>query len=235
MSRFGNLEFDTQDQLDTPETRVERDESYWFSSAEDAFSQGDFETALRLYARVLEHNPNSVAAWTGQVRALVELGEFREARIWADKALERFPTAPELLRVAAILLPRDEIEDAVHDTFVVAMTRKQAWDEQRPLLPWLLGVLANEARSRRRRRRQQQRVAPVVDPSPMDPVAAGLPLPDVHKRPGRTNPRVTATVYSQSLTGQSDRGARAWEDFQKQGRESGSRFQMTQSSGHPAP
>ena len=29
------------------------------------------------------------AAWTGQVRMLIELGEFREAKLWADKALER--------------------------------------------------------------------------------------------------------------------------------------------------
>ena len=81
-------------------------------------------------------------------------------------------TAPELLRVAAFLLPRDEVEDAVHDTFVVAMTRQEVWDEQRPLLPWLLGVLANEARSRRRRRRQQQLGVPAVDASTLDPVAA---------------------------------------------------------------
>lgn len=80
--------------------------------------------------------------------------------------------APELLRVAAFLLPRDEVEDAVHDTFVVAMTRQDAWDEQRPLLPWLLGVLANEARSRRRRRRQQRSTPPLATPATVDPVAA---------------------------------------------------------------
>ncbi|MBK8097270.1 MAG: sigma-70 family RNA polymerase sigma factor [Planctomycetes bacterium] len=78
-------------------------------------------------------------------------------------------TAPELLRVAAFLVPRDEVEDAVHATYVVAMSRQEHWDEQRPLLPWLLGVLANEARQLRRRRRLQARtVLPGAEvPGPM--------------------------------------------------------------------
>jgi len=36
------------------------------------------------------------------VRSLIELGEFREARLWADKALERFPQAPELLALPGV-------------------------------------------------------------------------------------------------------------------------------------
>jgi len=37
---------------------------------------------------------------------LVELGELREAKLWADKALERFPTDPELLATKAVCLAR---------------------------------------------------------------------------------------------------------------------------------
>ncbi len=37
---------------------------------------------------------------------LIELGEFREARLWADKALERFPHEPELLAAKAVALGR---------------------------------------------------------------------------------------------------------------------------------
>jgi RNA polymerase sigma-70 factor (ECF subfamily) len=66
-------------------------------------------------------------------------------------------TAPELLRVAAFLVPRDDVEDLLHDTFGVAMARGAAYDESRPLLPWLLGILANEARTLRRRARRQRR------------------------------------------------------------------------------
>jgi tetratricopeptide (TPR) repeat protein len=38
---------------------------------------------------------------------LIELGEFREARLWADKALERFPHEPELLAAKAVALARN--------------------------------------------------------------------------------------------------------------------------------
>jgi len=55
---------------------------------------------------VLEYNPKNVTAWTGQVRMLIELGEFREAKLWADKALERFPNEPELLAAKAVALAR---------------------------------------------------------------------------------------------------------------------------------
>jgi tetratricopeptide (TPR) repeat protein len=37
---------------------------------------------------------------------LIELEEFREAKIWADKALERFPHEPELLAAKAVALGR---------------------------------------------------------------------------------------------------------------------------------
>src|SRR5882757_10617886 len=37
---------------------------------------------------------------------LIELGEFREAKLWADKALERFPQWPELLAAKAVALGR---------------------------------------------------------------------------------------------------------------------------------
>ena len=66
-------------------------------------------------------------------------------------------TAPELLRVAAFLVPRSEVEDVLHDTFVAAIARDAAYDPSRPLLPWLLGILANEARARRRRSRMRER------------------------------------------------------------------------------
>jgi tetratricopeptide (TPR) repeat protein len=38
---------------------------------------------------------------------LIELGEYREAKLWADKALERFPTWPELLAAKAVALARN--------------------------------------------------------------------------------------------------------------------------------
>lgn len=106
MSRFGNLEFDDAASETRQEASGIRDGDHWFAEADEAFARADFEPALRYYARVLEFDPNRVAAWTGQVRALVELGEYREAKVWADKALERFPSAPELLAAKGVALGR---------------------------------------------------------------------------------------------------------------------------------
>jgi tetratricopeptide (TPR) repeat protein len=107
MSRFVNLELGGESDEQSQHNRsLPKDEGFYFSGAQAAFENGEFEPALRLYSKVLEFNPQNAAAWTGQVRMLIELGEFREARLWADKALERFPHEPELLAAKAVALGR---------------------------------------------------------------------------------------------------------------------------------
>ena len=107
MSRFVNLEFGNEfEDLPEHQKTLVKDESYYLAEARAAFENGNFELALRLYSKVLEFNPQNVVAWTAQVRMLVELGEFREAKLWADKALERFPHEPELLASKAVALGR---------------------------------------------------------------------------------------------------------------------------------
>lgn len=60
--------------------------------------------------------------------------------------------APELWRVAAFLCRDTHVaEDAVQSTFLAAIEAKNDWDSSRPLLPWLLGLLANRVREERRR------------------------------------------------------------------------------------
>lgn len=108
MSRFGNLEFG-----DSPENDAQsqsqpmvKDEPFYLREAAEAFESGHFEHALRSYAKALEQNPKSAVAWTGQVRMLIELGEFREAKMWAEKALALFPREGELLAAKAVALAR---------------------------------------------------------------------------------------------------------------------------------
>lgn len=114
MSRFGNLEFDREFQREFQEAECPQSESHFLTGARQAFENGDFEKALRWFAKVLEFNPQNAGAWTGQVRALIELGEFREASLWASKALERFPREPELLAAKAVALGRSgEREEAI--------------------------------------------------------------------------------------------------------------------------
>jgi tetratricopeptide (TPR) repeat protein len=111
MSRFSNLEFGNPSERQPSQAQaqapLDKGEAYYFSEAQTAMTNGEFESALRLYSKVLEFNPQNAAAWTGQVRMLIELGEFHEGRLWADKALERFPHEAELLAAKAVALARD--------------------------------------------------------------------------------------------------------------------------------
>src|SRR6266540_2123734 len=121
MSRFHNLEFGEEfdGQLQSnpqpgSQQRLLKDESYFQAQAQCAFESGQFEEALRHYAKVLEFNPANIAAWAGQVRMLIELGEFHEAKKWADKALEKFSDEPELLAAKAVALARlGDLEAAI--------------------------------------------------------------------------------------------------------------------------
>jgi tetratricopeptide (TPR) repeat protein len=108
MSRFNNLELggESEGQSRQGQKALVKDEEYYFSEAVRAFENGEFQSGLRFYSKVLEFNPHNAAAWTGQVRMLIELGEFREAKLWADKALERFPQEAELLAAKAVALGR---------------------------------------------------------------------------------------------------------------------------------
>ena len=106
MSRFGNLEFGDSPQREESLAEPLKDEAFYLNEAREFFEGERFEQALRSYARALEHNPKSAAAWGGHVRMLIELGEFREAKVWAEKALALFPREAELLAAKAVALAR---------------------------------------------------------------------------------------------------------------------------------
>src|SRR5258708_27671350 len=107
MSRFGNLEFGDEAHSENSEAAfIPKDEFYYLNQAQDAFQRGQFEAGLRAFSKVIEYNPKNATAWAGQVRMLIELGEYREARLWAEKALETFPSEPELLAAKPVSLAR---------------------------------------------------------------------------------------------------------------------------------
>ena len=63
--------------------------------------------------------------------------------------------APELLAVAVHLVGDPALaEDVLQSTFVAAIERAETFDGERRVLPWLLGILANQARSARMRARR---------------------------------------------------------------------------------
>jgi tetratricopeptide (TPR) repeat protein len=106
MNRFSNLELGSSGEEELQPKQVVKDEAFHLAEAQRTFEAGEFEQALRAYAKVLEFNPQNAAAWGGQVRMLIELGEYQEAKLWADKALERFAHEPELLAAKAVALGR---------------------------------------------------------------------------------------------------------------------------------
>ena len=103
--RFGSLELGGP-KASAAQPEIVKDEAYYVAEAHDLFYRGRFDLALRAYSKVLEFNAANQDAWTAQVRMLVELGELREARLWADKALERFPIHPDLLAAKAVVYAR---------------------------------------------------------------------------------------------------------------------------------
>jgi tetratricopeptide (TPR) repeat protein len=105
MSRFNNLEFGSESR-EEPRREAIKDEAYHLAEAVQLYQSGRYDPALRCYSKVLEHNPANAHAWCSQIRMLTELGELREAKLWADKALERFATDPELLAAKAVCLAR---------------------------------------------------------------------------------------------------------------------------------
>jgi tetratricopeptide (TPR) repeat protein len=116
MSRFVNLEFGDRagEQSPAQAQAILKDEAFYLREAQTAFEEADFQKALRSYGKVLEFNPQHAAAWTAQVRMLLELDQCAEAKIWADQALERFPREADLLAAKAVVLARlGELQSAL--------------------------------------------------------------------------------------------------------------------------
>jgi tetratricopeptide (TPR) repeat protein len=114
MDRFSQLEFGGDEAAPqggrSPGEPI-RDAEYYYREATKYWLAADYELALRNYSRVLEQNSTVFEGWAGQVLMLIELGEYREAGVWADKALELFPEHPELLALKALACARDAKPD----------------------------------------------------------------------------------------------------------------------------
>jgi len=92
----------------------------------------NFEKALRAYAKALEFSPMNTVAWGGQVRCLLRMGEYREALMWCDKAMETAGESPELLSLKATIMCRMGDFDRAYGLCdaALAMPGTSAW-------PWL--------------------------------------------------------------------------------------------------
>jgi tetratricopeptide (TPR) repeat protein len=133
MDRFSQLEFGDLRPADpsSPGEPV-RDAAYFQREALQYWLAGDFELALRNYCRVLEQNKSVFEGWSGQVLMLIELAEYQEADLWADKALELFPDHPELLALKAIACVRDS-----RDKQAIAYSDRAIGQDRPPPRAWL--------------------------------------------------------------------------------------------------
>jgi tetratricopeptide (TPR) repeat protein len=132
MSRFDNLEFDDAARLRRDAaaglgrgTPV-RDAAHFMQEGEQDFRAGRLESALKDYSRALECDATLHECWLMQVRILTELGEYKEAGVWADKALELFPESPELLSAKAVAAVRMGMLRQALDYSDNAMSRQGA-------------------------------------------------------------------------------------------------------------
>ncbi len=79
--------------------------------------------------------------------------------------------APELIRVGGFLIGDSDLaEDLTQETFLVAMRDADSWDSSRRLMPWLLGILANQARKMRRERERHPDPGRLHEPRSTEPI-----------------------------------------------------------------
>ena len=116
--RFSNLEFGEGGEAPAPTAaaaapRAEqpfaselKDADYYLRQAEAQELEGNHDAALRSFSAALGENPLLLDAWVGQLRMLLELDEYPEARLWADKALEKFPNHALVLAAKSLAVLR---------------------------------------------------------------------------------------------------------------------------------
>ena len=114
MSRFEKLEISIKPKPLSEKADKEYDEAYYLELARESQLNGDFETALKYYSRALSYKTDIPEAWIGQILCLIDLAEFKEAIVWADRAAEVIGTIPELLAVKALAMGRSgDMERAI--------------------------------------------------------------------------------------------------------------------------
>lgn len=143
MSRFANLEFEEKKSPENAPAQGEptRDKYYYRDRGATAWLAADYENALSHYSRSLQEENTFYDGWFGQLRMLVELGEYPEAMVWADKALEMFPAHHELLSAKAVTAFRDaepETAQALTDSAIeMANPTSYVWIVRAEIiLPW---------------------------------------------------------------------------------------------------
>ncbi len=102
------------------------------------------------------------------------LRRFRETRDPEALGALYDMTAPALFRVALAIAPEaSSAENVLQETFLAVLEAPERWDDTRPVLPWLLGILRRKVGSIRRDRDRTPDPLRLVPPlAPDDPASA---------------------------------------------------------------
>ena len=137
--------------------------------------------------------------------ALVQTAESPTAPVFAAAYEAEFEGVWIYLRRLGV--PAADLEDAVHDVFVVAHRRYATYDPSRPLRPWLLGIAFRVAAQWRRQRRHEVAQAEpgrdVADAAqrPDEAVASLQARSQLHAALGRIDLDQRAVVVMHDLNG----------------------------------
>lgn len=128
MGRFEWIELTEANEPIQIEKPIVYDEDYYLKQADKSFEKGSYQAALRYYSRALNLNNTLKQAWLGQVLCLIALGQFNEAIVWSDKALEFCPDHPEIIAAKALALNRLGLkEEALSFSDKAIKTSKISW------------------------------------------------------------------------------------------------------------
>jgi len=131
MGRFSKLDLENQALTPVPKADdwPDLDDSACLRDGDENFYEGHYEPALNAYSRALRFNRDLPAAWLGQIRCLIEMGEFPEAVTWSDRALEKFPNHPDLLASKGLALMKmgDTVAGTEYSDGAVELRATSAW------------------------------------------------------------------------------------------------------------
>jgi tetratricopeptide (TPR) repeat protein len=109
-----------------------RDHLFFLERAGQAMYEGDPESALRYYSRALNQCLQLEEAWVGQCLALLDLGDYDEAALWAEKALGHCPGSGPCFAARALAMARQGfMEKALGFLDTALKVKKDHW------LTWL--------------------------------------------------------------------------------------------------
>ena len=74
-----------------------------YEQAEEAFTEGDFAVALKVYQDIFEHDQKQPNAEWGIAECFHSLGQIGEAIAWYKRYLSYEPNEPEALHMLAAL------------------------------------------------------------------------------------------------------------------------------------